>query len=308
MTDGQSASGYDLVILAAGMGSRYGGLKQVDPVGPRGEIVLEYSLYDALRAGFRRAVLVIRKDMEEEFRATVGRRIEPRMDIHYAYQEQEDLPRGAKAIAGRTKPWGTGHAVWAAREAVKGPFAVINADDFYGPMAYRLIALHLGHADVNGMSYGMIGFPLLHTLSDHGAVSRGICHLDRHGFLKSIEEKSPIERDGDHGVWRDPEGGRHPLPGDTVASMNFWGFTPSLFGALEQDFSGFLATRGDEPGAEFYLPAVIDGLVASGKATVKVGVTPDAWLGVTYREDKPLVAAGILRRIREGIYPESLWD
>ncbi|MCB1070803.1 MAG: NTP transferase domain-containing protein [Kiritimatiellae bacterium] len=298
-----------LVILAAGMGSRYGGLKQVEPVGPHGEIVLEYSLFDALRAGFRKAVIVIRRDMEKAFREAVGHRIEPHIEVHYAFQELNDLPAPFACPPERGKPWGTGHAVYAARRAVKEPFAVINADDFYGPIAYRLLGRFLQSPAPESARdhYAMIGFALHHTLSDHGTVSRGICETDRNGQLLKVQEYPLIEKDGDNAVWRDGEGVRHALPGDRIASMNFWGFQPSLFPRLEQEFTTFLNNRRTEPKAEFYLPATVDNLIKRGEASVQVAVSPDQWLGVTYREDAPLVIEGIRQRIRESTYPPALW-
>lgn len=298
-----------LVILAAGMGSRYGGLKQIEPVGPHGEIVLEYSLFDALRAGFRKAVIVIRRDMEQTFRETIGHRIEPHIEVHYAFQELDDLPDGYPPPADRTKPWGTSHAVLATRRSVDEPFAVINADDFYGPMAYRLMARFLQAPAPPGPPehYAMVGYTLRHTLSDHGGVARGICETDRNGNLVKVTERTHIEKDGAHAAWRDGDGVRHPLSGDGIASMNFWGFRPSLFPFLEEGFRGFLDRHAGDPKAEFYLPAAVDGLIREGKAAVHVAVTPDPWLGVTYREDAPLVIEGIRGRIHERTYPERLW-
>jgi dTDP-glucose pyrophosphorylase len=299
-----------LVILAAGMGSRYGGLKQIEPVGPHGEIVLEYSLFDALRAGFKTAVMVIRKDIEDEFRSTVGHRIESRMEVRYVHQELSDLPGGMTPPPERTKPWGTAHAVYAARSVVDGPFAVINADDFYGHMAYRLMARHLQNPPETPEreDYAMVGYSLRHTLSDHGTVARGLCTTDRNGRLHEVKELTTIERDGDQAVWRDADGMRHPLSGDSVVSMNFWGFQPSLFGFLERELSAFLSDHSHDPKAECYLPFVVDKLIHTGEAIVRVAVTPDEWLGVTYREDATSVKEGIRQRIHDRLYPSPLWE
>ncbi|MHB8875104.1 MAG: nucleotidyltransferase family protein [Myxococcaceae bacterium] len=225
---------YDLVVLAAGMGSRFGGLKQVQPVGPHGELIIEYSVFDAMRAGFDRLVLVIRKDIEADFRATIGRRLEARMDVHYVYQELDSLPAGFQAPAGRTKPWGTGHAVLAARDAVKRPFAAINADDFYGAGVYRALAAHFAQSD----HCAMVGYPLRQTLSEHGAVSRGLCATDAAGRLQRITELTHIGKTATGASYVDAQGNSCALTGDEIVSMNFWGLTPAVFPQLEELFGG----------------------------------------------------------------------
>jgi len=297
-----------LVVLAAGMGSRYGGLKQIDPVGPSGERIIDYSIYDARRAGFTRVVFVIRRDMEQAFRDGIGRAMESRLDVAYAYQALDDLPAPFTPPAGREKPWGTGHALLAARHVVREPFAVINADDFYGPRAFQRLATHLDQpANPARPVYTMVGYELRQTVSAHGTVSRGLCRTDAHGLLVDIEEVTAIastpagivshETDG-RTVVRDPA---------TPTSMNCWGFTSDLFARMEARFSTFLAQRGQETKAEFYLPGTVSDLIAAGTVAVKVLTSPDPWFGVTYREDKPLVTAGIQRLVDQGLYPATLW-
>lgn len=294
---------YDLVILAAGMGSRFGGIKQVQPVGPHGELIIEYSAFDALRAGFGRLVLVIRKDIEGDFRATIGRRLEQRMDVHYVFQERDALPAGFKAPADRTKPWGTAHATLVARPAVRGPFAVINADDFYGASAYRTLAGHFAQSS----DYAMVGYPLKQTLSEHGSVSRGLCATDGTGRLKSITEITKIEKLAAGARYTDAAGRECRLSGDEIVSMNFWGFTPAIFPQLEAKFRTFLETRGGDPKAEIYLPTVASELNETGTARVALHRSTDAWFGLTYREDIPAAQAAIAQMAKEGKYPAPLW-
>lgn len=289
----------DLVILAAGMGSRYGGLKQVDPMGPAGETVLDYAVFDARRAGFQRVVFVIRRDFEVIFREQVGARCARILDVDYAFQELTDLPPwGASPRslgAERQKPWGTGHAVWCARRQVADPFAVINADDFYGEDSFRQLAGFLRKAGP-AHRYAMVGFRLDQTLSEHGAVSRGVAVV-RGGKLAGLDERTGIQpADVGTGAYR----------GDEIVSMNCWGFTPAVFAQLEAKFADFLRTRGTDPKAEFYLPAAISALVAGGEAEVEVLPTQARWFGVTYREDRPRVVAAIDGLIRSGAYPPAL--
>jgi hypothetical protein len=273
---------YDLVILAAGMGSRFGGLKQVQPVGPAGELIIEYSVYDALRAGFSRLVLVIRRDIEAEFRATIGRRLESRMEVSYVFQETDrvganPLPRG---ISNRTKPWGTAHAVLAARDAVRGPFAVINADDFYGAAGYLALARHFAASP----DYALVGYPLKQTLSDFGTVSRGVCAIDGDGRLRSITELTGIGKTAAGVRYADAAGTTGTLTGDEIVSMNFWGFTPGVFPQLERLFAAFLAGNAGDPKAEFYLPTAISTLNERGEARVALLRSRDAWFGLTHRD------------------------
>ena len=296
-----------LVIMAAGMGSRYGGLKQIDPVGTSGEIVIDYALYDAIRAGFGRAVFVIRRDIEDAFRAAIEPRLGGRIPVAYAFQERDDLPEGFAVPEGRAKPWGTGQAILACRRLVREPFAVINADDFYGPRSFGLLADFLRQADPARSAYALVGYVLRNTLSDHGAVTRAVCRDDGAGRLAAIVERAKIEKDGPGARFRDGDAWA-ALTGDERVSMNMFGFTPSLFGHLEQAFREFLAREGAAPGAEFLIPTVVGDLIARHRATVDILPTPESWLGVTYPEDKPAVVAGIRKRIAEGTYPERLWD
>jgi len=278
------------------MGSRYGGLKQVDPVGPSGETVLDYGVYDAIRAGFSRVVFVIRREFETEFRTKVTGKYSGRIAVDFAYQSTGDLPGGFSPPAGREKPWGTGHAVWCARAAIKGPFAVINADDFYGADAYSRLAVFLSGA--SGTRYAIVGFRLANTLSENGTVSRGVCRVEN-GRLLSITEERAIARS-------DVGPGRR-FSGDEVVSMNFWGFTPAFLDGLEAGLRAFLAASGSEPTAEYYLPAAVSGLVSAGAATVDVIPAGGAWFGITYREDKARVAAAIAALVDKGAYPARLF-
>ncbi len=298
-----------LCVLAAGMGSRYGGLKQIDPVGPHGETILDYSIYDALRAGFQRVVFVIRRDIEDEFRAAIGSRFEARTDVDYAFQSLDLLPAGFSVPPDRAKPWGTAHAVWAAQPVIDSPFAVINADDFYGATAYRMMCdfLTTPTNDVPA-HYAMIGYQLRNTLSEHGHVARGICVCDDRLNLREVTEHTRIlKRDGG-AVSLDAEDGETPLSGDEWVSMNFWGFTPSVFPHLERHFSAFLKTQAQDPKAEFFIPLLIEELIKEGLAEVKVLPSNDQWFGVTYREDKPAVSAAIESLSESGTYPSPLWD
>jgi UTP-glucose-1-phosphate uridylyltransferase len=278
-----------LVVLAAGMGSRYGGLKQLDPVGPSGEIILDYSVRDALLAGFTKVVFVIRREMLEQFRDSVGTRYEGKIPVEYAFQELEPLPGGRVSPVGRTKPWGTGHAVLAAKPVVRGSFAVINADDYYGPSGFVKLALFLQAAEQG--QYSMVGYRLEKTLSDHGSVSRGICRSNSAGYLVDITERTAIEKQGGKIV----AAATPPvsLSGDEPTSMNFWGFTPDLFSRLERLFEEFLEVRGEDLKAEFYLPGAVSDLIAQGEVSVKLLQTDDSWYGLTYPEDRPLVVRAL---------------
>lgn len=296
-----SSGQYDLVILAAGMGSRFGGLKQVQPVGPAGELIIEYSIYDALRAGFDRLVLVIRKDIEADFRATIGRRLESRVDVSYVFQETGD------AAPVRTKPWGTGHAVLAARGAVRRPFAVINADDFYGASGYAALAGHFAHTASDRPDYAMVGYPLKQTLSEFGTVSRGLCATDASGRLQRITEITKIEKTTAGAVYPGAAGTAVALTGEEIVSMNFWGFTPAVFPQLEKLFAGFLVQSAGDPKAEFYLPTAISGLNERGEAGIALLTSGDAWFGITYREDLAASQAAVQSLVAAGKYPAPLW-
>ena len=294
-----------LLILAAGMGSRYGGLKQIDPVGPNGETIIDYSIYDALRAGFGKLVFVIRHDFERPFKEIIGARFEKKIPVEYVFQELDQLPPGFSVPAGRTKPWGTTHAILMAENVIRKPFAAINADDFYGQQAYQVLARHLtsGTAD-----YAMVGFILRNTLSEHGSVARGVSRVDGNNYLTSIVEMLKVEPDGNGAKNTEADGKITRLTGDEAVSMNFWGFTPALFPQLRAQFTEFLKKSGQEQKSECYIPATVGKLVTGGQAKVKVLRTNDSWFGVTYREDRPSVIESIRALIARGAYPEMLWQ
>ncbi len=290
-----------LVVLAAGMGSRYGGLKQIDPVGPCGETVLDYAVFDARRAGFTRVVFVIRREFEALFREKIGARYAGKMEVDYVFQALDALPPGHTPPAGREKPWGTGHAVWCARGALTDNFAVINADDFYGADSFAQLAAFLRGASAVAKvaEFAMAGFRLENTLSEHGAVSRGVTTAAPDGALVSIEER--------HGITAAEVGPGKTYSGREFVSMNCWGFTPALFAGLDAQFRDFLAVRAGEPKAEFYLPAAVSAMIGKGEAAVRVLPTESAWFGVTYREDKPRVEAAVAALVAAGTYPAPLF-
>ena len=292
-----------LLVLAAGMGSRYGGLKQIDPVGPGGETIIDYSVHDAIRAGFDQLVFVIRRDIEKAFRETVGCRFEKRIAVQYVFQELDSLPAGVVLPPHRKKPWGTAHAILMGADVIHEPFAVINADDFYGARSFQLLAEHLHPENPN---YGMAGFVLRNTLSEFGSVARGICQL-ADGQLASVREIVGIEKHGLAARYKNGTGEFHALTGEEIVSMNMWGFNPTIFDHLREQFAEFLKTRGSDETAEFYIPSVVNTLILSGQKQVKVLLTRSPWFGVTYREDRPFVTDGIKQLIRNGDYPERLW-
>jgi dTDP-glucose pyrophosphorylase len=293
-----------LLVLAAGIGNRYGGLKQIDPVGPHGETIIDYSIYDALRAGFSKVVFVIRQDIEQAFKQAVGARFERHIALEYVFQELDRLPPGFSVPVGRTRPWGTLHAVLMAADTINEPFAVINADDFYGSEGYRVLAQHLQKGTTD---YAMVGFFLRNTLSDFGAVSRGVCRVDGDDFLQGVAELINIERDGAHARNTDSSGRITTLSGDEVVSMNMWGFTPQVFGQFREHFQNFLRSSGPDIKSESYLSSTVNELVLTGQTRVKVLRTNDAWAGVTYREDHPRVVETIRRLVDRGDYPKRLW-
>ena len=302
-----------LVVMAAGMGSRYGGLKQIDPVGCEGEAILDYSLFDAHEAGFDTAVIIIKEAIKKDFMETVGARLQKApMEIRYAYQELEKLPTSYTVPEGRTKPWGTCHAVVCAREAIgDAPFAVINADDYYGKAAFKEIYNYLSaHADDDKYRYCMVGYELGKTVTDNGSVARGVCQVNGEGFLESVVERTKIEKQAD-GVIRFTEDGSTwmCLPEKTTVSMNMWGFTPSFAAESEARFPAFLdkAMAENPMKGEFYLPSLVSALLAESKATVKVLTTSDKWHGVTYQADKPQVVAALKQKTEAGLYPDGLW-
>ncbi len=297
-----------LVVLAAGMGSRYGGLKQVDPVGPSGEAIIDYSIYDAIRAGFQKVVFVIRRDIEDAFKTNIGDKFASRIATDYVYQELNALPPGYEVPPTRNKPWGTGHAILLAADAVSTPFGVINADDFYGSNSFSRLYQSLVDTDTSvSYEYSMVGFPLKNTLSQHGFVSRGVCETTDSNLLKRLVERTHIERKENGIVYTDSDGAFHHLTGEEIVSMNMWGFSPSVFGFLQEQFEVFLKTQITEESAEFFIPFVINSLIAEKKAQVRILSTDDSWVGITYREDREHVIQHIQELIQTGVYPIKLW-
>jgi NDP-sugar pyrophosphorylase family protein len=301
-----------LVIMAAGMGSRYGGLKQIDPVDPQGHIIMDFSVYDAVRAGFEEVIFIIKKENEEDFRRAIGDRIGGQVRVQYAFQQLEDIPAGYAVPEGRVKPWGTGHAVLSCRELLgQAPFAVINADDYYGPEAFRLIYRFLESSRDGGKyHYAMVGYAIGNTVTENGSVSRGVCETDKDRYLTGITERTRIEKREDGAAYTE-DGGKTwiPLDKDTVVSMNMWGFTGSFMKELEARFPAFLrkGTEENPLKCEYFLPSVVEQLLTEEKADVKVLNTPDRWYGVTYREDKPAVEKAVRMMKEGGLYPERLW-
>jgi len=294
-----------LVILAAGMGSRYGGLKQLDEVGPNGEAIIDYSLFDAIRAGFGKVVFIIRHDFEAAFKARFDHKLKGKIEVEYVFQDLTDLPAGFSVPEGREKPWGTAHAIRSARNVVDTPFAAINADDFYGAEAYTTIAKFLT-ADVSTSLYAMVGYRMDKTLSENGSVSRGLCVANSEGNLVDIDELTKITSETD-GIFYYRDEKRIALKGDEIVSMNFWGFHPSLFNHLEVGFVKFLEDKGQELKSEFFIPMYVDELIKAEKAKVRILTSDASWFGVTYQEDKPIVKERIQQLIGEGRYPSSLW-
>jgi hypothetical protein len=300
-----------LLVLAAGMGSRYGGLKQLDRFGPSGETIMDYSVHDALDAGFGKVVFVIRREFESEFRAAVGDKYSSRVAVEYVFQQLDDLPPGFTVSSGRTKPWGTTHAIWSARRAITEPFVSINADDYYGRRAFKAVADYLSQsrASTGAADCCMVGYPMLQTLSEHAAVTRAICKVDEGGFLETLVEATKVEREGDRARYVDEAGQTHHLGGDEVVSMNFWGFRPTVFAHLERHLTRFLRLQGAAPGtSECLIPVVVGELIKERAATVRVLTTPDTWFGVTHPEDKPNVMKTIHEMVARGEYPSPIWD
>lgn len=300
-----------LVIMAAGMGSRYGGLKQIDPVDKEGDIIIDFSVYDAREAGFEKVVFIIKKENEADFKEAVGNRIARVMEVAYVYQDLHNLPDGYEVPDGRVKPWGTAHAVLCCKDVIDGPFAVINADDYYGRNAFRKIYDYLvTHEDDGKYRYAMVGYHLENTLTENGYVSRGVCEMNADGKLLSVTERTHIEKRGDGAVYTEDDGATWiSLPDDTIVSMNMWGFSAGFLKEIENGFGAFLeqGLRENPQKCEYYLPAVVSSLLASDKATVQVLATTEKWYGVTYREDKPVVEQAIRDFKKAGLYPEHLW-
>lgn len=292
--------------MAAGVGSRYGGLKQLDAVGQNGEGIIDYSVYDAVQAGFGKVVFIIRRDIEKDFRRIIGRKHERRVEVAYAYQELADLPEGFAVPTGRSKPWGTGQAIISARAHVEVPFAVINGDDFYGQDAYRTLCRYLEELDPAGTRYAMVGYPLRNTLSEFGTVSRGICRTDAQGDLLEVVERLKIEKRGRGALSHEEDGQDLPLSGDEIASMNMFGFTPTVFDELGRRFVDFLKIAGKEPKTEFLLPREVGAMIASRAASVRVLASSATWFGITYREDKEQVVSSIRQLIEKGEYPARM--
>ncbi|MCQ2501205.1 MAG: nucleotidyltransferase [Lachnospiraceae bacterium] len=297
-----------LVIMAAGMGSRYGGLKQIDPVDEQGHIIMDFSVFDAMRAGFKKVVFVIKKENEELFREVIGNRVSEKIEVAYVHQNLDALPEGYSVPADRVKPWGTGHAVLCAADAVDGaPFAVINADDYYGKDAFKLIYDYLStHADDDKYRFTMVGYSVKNTVTEHGHVSRGVCQTDEKHFLTDITERTHIEKRDDGAAYTE-DGGQTwtHLDGDTIVSMNMWGFSAPFMEELKKGFPVFLdkAIAENPLKGEYFLPSAVDALLTTGKATVEVLHTPDKWYGVTYKEDKPVVMEAMQMMKAEGVYP-----
>ncbi len=301
-----------LVIMAAGMGSRYGGLKQIDPVDDDGHIIMDFSMYDARRAGFEKVIFIIKRELEADFKERVGNRISRYMDVSYVYQELTDLPEGYEVPEGRVKPWGTAHAVLSCIDQIEGPFAVINADDYYGQEAFQLIYDYLAsHEDDDKYRYTMVGYHLGNTVTDNGHVARGICDMNENGELIAIHERTRIEKRDDGIAYTEDDGQTWTyVPADTTVSMNMWGFTRSILEEIRDRFPGFLdnGLKANPMKCEYFLPAVVSDLLGEEKATVAVLTSVDKWYGVTYKEDKPVVVAAIRKMKEEGRYPEHLWE
>lgn len=295
-----------LLILAAGMGSRFGGLKQVEPVGPNGEAIIDYTIYDAIRAGFGKVVFIIRESFADAFKEKFDAKLAGKIEVEYVFQELDRLPEGFTLPAGREKPWGTAHAILVAKDAINEPFCAINADDFYGENAYKIMSDYLGNSS-NKSEYSMVGYQLINTLSDHGSVSRGICTVNENQNLIKIVETTKIFKKDATAVSVGDDGSETPMTGNESASMNFWGFHPSIFTALENKFVDFLKTEIDKPKSEMYIPSVVFEMIEDAEVKVKVLEANSPWFGVTYQEDKPIVVDKIKTLISQGVYPDKLW-
>lgn len=299
-----------LVVMAAGIGSRYGGgIKQLEPVGPSGEIIMDYSIYDAIEAGFTKVVFIIRRDIEKDFREIIGNRIEQYIHVEYAFQEIEDIPEGFSVPDGRVKPWGTGQAILSCLGKVNEPFAVINADDYYGKEAFKKLHSFLSNVTSveNAYNFAMVGFQLGNTLSDNGSVTRGICKVSEQGTLIGVDETRGIVKTNNGPVVMDDSKGAIPLDMNSLVSMNMWGFTPTFIHELEIRFKKFLEEEGDQTKSEFLVPIIVDEIIQEGKAEVQVLYTKDVWFGVTYKEDKEYVVKSFKKLINDGVYPHKLF-
>lgn len=301
-----------LVIMAAGMGSRYGGLKQIDPVDRDGDLIIDFSIFDAIEAGFEKVVFIIKKAIEKDFKEHIGYRMEKHIQVEYVYQENDKLPEGYEVPEGRVKPWGTGHAILCCKDVVDGPFAVINADDFYGKSAFKAIYAQLSsHGDEEKYQYTMVGYELYNTLTENGHVARGVCSMDENRKLMDIHERTRIEKHGEKAEFTEDDGATWEfLPPGTVVSMNMWGFTPSILKELEKRFVPFLEKNlpVNPVKCEYFLPFVVDELLKEEKAEVTVLKSADRWYGVTYKEDKQMVMDALQGMKDRGMYPEQLWE
>ena len=301
-----------LIIMAAGMGSRYGGLKQIDPVDQDGHIIMDFSIYDAVKAGFEKVIFIIKKENEQDFRETIGDRMAQRIEVEYVFQDIAALPEGFTVPEGRVKPWGTAHAVLSCLSVVDGPFAVINADDYYGQQAFQMIYDYLAsHEDTDRYQYTMVGYLLENTLTENGHVARGVCGTNADGKLTEITERVRIEKRADGPAYTEDDGATWtPLACDTVVSMNMWGFTNSMLPEIRDRFAAFLSENLSKNPlkCEYFLPFVVDELIREDKAEVTVLKSKDRWYGVTYREDKPVVVAAIQSLKDQGLYPQKLWE
>lgn len=297
-----------LLILAAGMGTRYGGLKQIDPIGPNGEIIIDYSIYDAINAGFGKLVFVIRHCFEDAFKEKIGQKFNNLAETAYAYQEVDTCVDGFEVPKDRDKPWGTGHAILIACDLINEPFAVINADDYYGPGAFATIAGFLTTKDLSSNNYAMVGYTLRDTLSEYGSVSRGVCQCDEQMLLRRVVERKKVEKTSTGARYFENDGTEHVLTGNEVVSRNMWGFQPSIFHHLKVRFRRFLKEQSDESGSELFIPTVVDELIQKGKITVKVLPANDKCFGVTYRSDAAIAATCVRQLIEQGLYPGNLWD
>ena len=301
-----------LVVMAAGMGSRYGGLKQIDPVDKQGHIIMDFSIYDAVKAGFEKVVFIIKRENEADFKAAIGDRMSKVIEVEYVFQDLHNLPEGYEVPEGRVKPWGTGHAILSCLGTVDAPFAVINADDYYGSHAFQIIYDYLtSHEDDEKYRYTMVGYVLENTLTENGHVARGVCVTDENGYLQEINERTHIEKRGDETAYTEDDGATWTvIPEGSIVSMNMWGFSQSILKELKDRFAKFLDENleGNPMKCEYFLPFVVDELLGEDKATVQVLKSLDKWYGVTYKEDKPVVVAAIQALKDSGLYPEKLWE
>lgn len=300
-----------LVIMAAGMGSRYGGLKQIDPIDNQGHIIMDFSIYDAVRAGFKKVVFIIKHQIEKDFKEVIGNRISKEVEVNYVYQEVDNIPKQFEVPADRVKPWGTGHAILSCKDVIDAPFAVINADDYYGVDAFKKIYDFLkNNQDDDKYRYAMVGYQVENTLTENGHVARGVCEVSEDDYLLGITERTRIEKVGDGASFTEDDGKTWtPIPKNATVSMNLWGFTPSILDELESRFDAFLekGLKENPLKCEYFLPSVVDELINEGKATAKVLTSKDRWYGVTYHEDKQVVMDAIANFKQKGVYPEKLW-